>query len=380
MTEPIATLEKKPCDGCDKTALPIANVNYVDFRRIQCDTCEYACDGECGPTAEKYPGKSLIEIGIHDRMLRCPLPEPRWTEEPMTCPACGSQKKIVQKKYGVCIVCQRRKIITGRMPEIRQPSQSLGVSIPREVTVVPNPFATEPIKHLHYFLYPRYRDSVRYHLDKLRQSIDQFNGQRVCCVVTDENTIEAEIAGELQSLFTATYFRPNDPKRRELVGFIPSLELLQTASDNEVICFAHAKGQQEHTQTASTVRKWTDACYETVVDNWPQVRDVMERGYPLAGSFKSRQAFRNTTHKWHYSGSFWWARSASIFSNPRWRITCPHWWGSESYVGRHWPADHGFCLFADNINSTGACYKPEFWQDRLDADLETFRTKQLVAI
>ncbi|NDI04233.1 MAG: hypothetical protein EBY77_08835 [Rhodobacteraceae bacterium] len=85
--------------------------------------------------------------------------------------------------------------------------------------------------------------------------------------------------------------------------------------------------------------------YETCLRNWIEVEDAMTQGYPVAGAFKSTAAFQTAQYKWHYSGSFWWARSQKLFENRLWQEMCNRWWGFESYVGRHFTRQEGYCLF-----------------------------------
>ena len=143
-----------------------------------------------------------------------------------------------------------------------------------------------------------------------------FNGDRICCVATDDTTLEKTYKDDLEEIFTEVYYINNDPSKREGAGFVSTLEKMKLDDPNRVICFAHAKGQQSHTYQSETVLTWVEMMYETCVRNWDGVKHAMESGYPLAGSFK-----RNSGHVmgWHYSGSFFWARSMSIHEKQNWR-------------------------------------------------------------
>ena len=237
--------------------------------------------------------------------------------------------------------------------------------------VVRRPFTGQVTKHLHYFMYPRYEDSTSYHLTQLRRSVGAFNGKRVICIATDANTVEKQFRSEIEELFTDVIYAVNNPRLRELVGFVDSLKKLASQDPNHVICFAHAKGQQAHTHNTEVIRIWNDVAYETCVRNWEGVKAAMEKGHPITGVFKSIGAFRTTAYKWHYSGACWWGRSAAIFENPQWQKTCNTWWGSESYVGRHWWSEEAHCLFGDNTGG-GSLYDPRTWV-RLEKELEEWR-------
>jgi len=285
--------------------------------------------------------------------------------KPIRCLICGRLSNLNDKS--ICLFCENKSKL--RIRNFNFPDQF------RIHDISPKPFTSTPILNLHYFLYPRYLQSSQWHLDRLRCGIEQFNGKRVCCVAVDENTCQSELRDQLDELFTDVYYVPNNPSRRELVGFVPTLTKLFSLDVNEAVCFAHAKGQQAGTSVCPLIRKWVEACYETVVFNWGQVRPAMETGYPLAGSFKVLGQFRSSRYKWHYSGSYWWGRSASIFTNQHWQSTCNHWWGSESYVGRHWSHDEGYCLFADNVVASST-YSQEMWATRYDAELDQWRSSK----
>ena len=240
-----------------------------------------------------------------------------------------------------------------------------------ERSLVKRPFNREPTRNLHYFIYPRFKKSTDYHIDRLTKLKPIFNGKTVCCVAVDSTTLHEQYKSQLEELFDLVYIIENDPKRRESAGFIPSLENLYTKDSNEMICFAHAKGQQVHTYESLNIKKWNDAMYETVVANWKEASEAMANGYPLAGSFKSIGNFATTPYRWHYSGSFWWGRSSFIFSNRSWKVMCDKWWASESYVGRHFASNEGYCLFGDNTVG-GSMYKDETW-NKVDLMLEDWR-------
>jgi hypothetical protein len=197
-----------------------------------------------------------------------------------------------------CLICGRKSALSRRTfayCENKVESENPQHGFPDKFSVhdiSPKEFTSTPILNLHYFLYPRYLESSAWHLDRMQSGIEQFNGRRVCCVAVDANTVQSDLRTQLEAVFTDVYYVPNNPARRELAGFIPSLEMLHTHDENEAICFAHAKGQQAGTSVCPTIRKWIDACYETVVFNWPQTMAAMEQGFPVAGAFKVLGQFR----------------------------------------------------------------------------------------
>lgn len=374
----------------------------IRIRSATCAKCKFNSDGVCIVTKEAHPDRpALIEVGIQNPLNRCPLPTPKWLEAnasigPTACVRCHRETSEVDES-GVCIWCHsdddcnQRNAAKGintfppgsrghteavkKKAKIRE-SYANRMARKKDLEIKPRPF-NSPVKHLHFFFYPRYGNSTWYHIDKIREFIWQFNGHRVCCVATNRDTIHDRIRSDLVLLFDEVYEVPNNPRRRELVGFIPTLKRLQIAGatgEDDAICFAHSKGQQEKTATDATVREWTNAMYETVVGNWSQAEAALAEGYPLAGSFKVIGNFRTTPYRWHYSGTFFWARAAAIFEAPNWTETCNRWWGSESYVGRHWASDEGYCLFADlGRKRAASVYDKGLWDNQLREELEQWR-------
>jgi hypothetical protein len=328
-----------------------------------CENCEWCKFSICRIVAAKHgKSKANIEHGIRRLSLSCP--DGRWGPITRECVGC-SRSTVVDDVTGFCKWCISKKKI-GREHRISY--------TPRKVVhVSPNPFKGTPIRHLYFFLYPRYKESTEYHLDRLRKSIktNAFNGKKICCVATDGDTLQDKYRGELDHIFDEVFYITNDPKRRESAGFVRGLKPLASFSNEEMICLIHGKGQQSHSHDDDTIRMWTEAMYETVVDNWQEAVRAMEDGYPLAGSFKSVGNFATTPNKWHYSGTFYWARSSVLFGNKAWQQMCNQWWAAESYVGRHFADFEGFCLFGDNTGG-GSLYHPVTWV-KLNKELKEWR-------
>jgi hypothetical protein len=353
------------CGGCQGS-----DELFADARLLKCKGCQFADwetdGGICLPTAEKHGiGKASIEDGIVRPELACPKNE--WAAVQATCPRCTRPRQMLSAKHRVCQWC----VIKYKLDD-SQNRKHFVASKKKNVGRVADPFAGEPIVNLHYFIYPRYEDSTRYHLEQIRKYRHLINGRAVVCVATDANTVHKAVENELESLFDVVYYRANDPKRRELVGFIETLQYFERVTRDEVIVFAHAKGQQDWTHGANIIRDWCDAMYETTLGNLDAIKDALASGYALAGPFKNIGMFKSTAYRWHYSGTFFAARAHRIFSLRDWRTTCRHFWGSESWVGRHFHADEAACLFSDNTPN-GALYKPEHWAARVTQELADWR-------
>jgi hypothetical protein len=340
--------------------------NFAEARREKCKACvltDWSVDGGiCLPTAAQHGAeRANIEHGIQRPSLRCP--EGEWESVAVQCPRCKrGEPQVFPEAIGMCKWCQmkygaRSLPVMGANPVKK-----------KAVTLAADPFSRKPVYHLHYFIYPRFADSVQYHLEKLKQYSGVVNGKRVVCVATDDRTIQDTIAPVLSDYFDIVYHRPNDPRRRELVGFIDTLSHFADSGADDVIMFAHAKGQQDWTHESSTIRQWCDVMYDTTLGNVNNVTRAMSEGYAVAGPFRVVGQFRSTPYRWHYSGTFFAARAHRVFETANWQKTCRHFWGSESWVGRHFHLDESKCLFCDHIPG-GMLYRPEFWEQRVAPEI-----------
>ena len=343
----------KPSDRNRPTAsvMSAANKAIADARKMVCDKCDRNNDGVCRTTAaRKGKAKADIAHGVQRLSLACPLG--KWDSVAVECPRCERQI-VVDERIGVCKWCESKRT-TGREFRIEYVPQM------RPGNVVAFPFTEQPVRHLAFFLYPRYEESTAYHIEQLSKSVHLFNGKKICCVAIDRKTHHEKFGKELESLFDEIFFVKNDPAKREVAGFIPLIEKLKSKSPNEMICFAHGKGQQPHTNSTPLIKEWCDAMYDTCVRNVDSVQSAFEDGFLSAGSFKSVGNFSSTAYRWHYSGGVYWIRSQRLFAMKGWKTTCPHWWGAESYVGRLFHRDEGFCLFGDHI-AGGTMYINDTW-------------------
>jgi len=359
----------------------------VRARSALCSMCVENLNGVCIESREETTGgHATVESLINNQSTECPKhvwkSNKNQTNEKKSCTQCG---RIHTYGADICKVCvqtlerKRRNLERGigSKPNLLAHTRARK-EIPENIdyTIRQDPFVNPVVKNLHFFIYPKYEISTVFHLEKLKESIDTFNGKRICCIAIDEDTVQDKFLNEFNALFTDIYMVSNNPKKRERAGFIPSLEKLQTFNKDEAICFAHGKGQQYHTKSSPVIIDWTSSMYETCVNNWDNVKYFMEKGYPAVGSFKNNSAFRNTPFAWHYSGSFWWCRSYKLFQR-NWRNICNRWWGSESYVGRQFTREEGACLFGEMLPGE-SLYEHHTW-NRINSELENWRKNNVLS-
>ena len=61
------------------------------------------------------------------------------------------------------------------------------------------------------------------------------------------------------------------------------------------------------------------------------------------------------------------------FENTLWKEMCNRWWGFESYVGRHFTRQEGYCLFRP-LYAGESLYDAPVW-DRVLKDLDDWRVE-----
>jgi hypothetical protein len=272
------------------------------------------------------------------------------------------------------------KILSPRSIAARQGQPAPIVARPRPYTTpkprrIKTPFVFNPaepiretpwpasiVRHCLYFVMPRTGNGVwQANIEQLRRRLDLFNGRRILSVVTGSNLDDPhEVAAALGGGFELLTFR-NDKTRRECVAWLPMLERIASTDPSECFWFGHAKGVTKAPVDAhgTTVHEWARAMYAATLDDWPTIERLLTERL-FAGAFRREGNFRvRGNHAWHYSGTFYWGRSARVFAR-EWRGIDPHWWGVESWPGRMCSLDESACIVGDNA---GDLYQMKVWQE-----------------
>lgn len=223
------------------------------------------------------------------------------------------------------------------------------------------PLCSEPFgeitKHLLYHILPlggEHEWALNKNIKKVCEGISQFNGKRIVTIATTGEgdtkpfVCPDDVIKKFESHGVADIeymFIKNKKRLREVTSFIPMLEKVASTDPNEVIFYGHCKGVS-HPDPNSICHKWADCMYETVYDNWDQAKQQLQV-FGMSGSFNKYGTFKTVrNHKWHYSGTFYWMRSASVFVR-KWKQVDQLFYGTESWPGllfRPWEAG---CLFHD---------------------------------
>lgn len=267
-----------------------------------------------------------------------------------------------------------------RAKPVRRQQRTIGKGKPAFAgPFVPNPEWTSTVRHLTYHIWPTKRhDGWKWNMQQLAKRIDLFNGKRILGIAVSSETESAatviDFAASLGISFNHVVERPNNKKLREVVTWLPMLELLppESAGQNEVVFSAHAKGVRHDDPLAegSTLWKWTDTMYRTCLDDWPEVESQLNR-FVAAGCFRRYNNFKTQgNHQWHFSGTFFWWRLAEI-GQRNWRKVDQQFFGTESWIGHQCHDSETACLFVDDC---GDLYQPKYWADVVQPALEARAT------
>lgn len=251
---------------------------------------------------------------------------------------------------------RKQGAVTNRKPHVYSSwrSEADGPVIPV------GPFESK-IRHLSYFVYPANETSWKWNLDELAKRFWLFNGRKVLGVVHDRDSAKPEAvleyAKSVGMTFDDVFIKPNNPKQREVVLWVPMLECFapETARSDEVVFSAHAKGQKY--DDPKFTRDWTDLMYQVCLDDWPAVYNALRTSL-MTGAFREYGLFKKW-YNWAYSGTFYWWRLAEI-GKRNWRDVDPWFCGTESWPGKMCDPRETSCLF---LNDSRRLYDRQYWID-----------------
>lgn len=236
-------------------------------------------------------------------------------------------------------------------------------SPPTEAPLAATVPASFPLRDLAYHIWPVSGNGIwQRNVAQLARRWPLFTGRKIIAIATgggmvDTGTgstkrpgqadppeaVEAEFA-RLGCTGVEFLHVPNDSRLREVATLVPLLERLESSEPGRALFYAHAKGVTRPVNLGVTVHPWADLLYESLLDYWPVVEGVLAE-YPVAGSFrKLGHGFAGSRSQWHYSGSFWVARSADLFAR-NWREVDQMWWGSESAPSLWWHKNEAGLVF-----------------------------------
>lgn len=227
-------------------------------------------------------------------------------------------------------------------------------------------------RHLLYHIYPtRERGTWQRNLDNLRLRLPLFNGKKVIAIVTDDKTDPAGAVEQYLSDSTIEYIHlENNPTLREVVSWVPLWERVIDLPG--ATFYAHAKAVGRPWNPGVSCHLWTDIMYETLLD-YPGLVKLSLQSHPLTGTFKKEgRGFSGCTSRWHYSGSFFWARNDLLRQKP-WRDIPQQWWGNEAMPGVIFDPKDAGCIFHEGRLGILNIYDPHYLNKVVIPDLREWR-------
>lgn len=204
-----------------------------------------------------------------------------------------------------------------------------------------------PVRHLAYHIYPFSGNGTwRRNVEQLLKRIKMFNGRRVVAIATEvrmdpPSKVKQAFKGEVDEFIEV----PNEPRLREVASFLPLMERLASTARHEAVFYGHAKGVTRPVNDGVSVHPWADLLYESCLDYWPLVEQLLTK-HPIAGSMKKNGAmFTGSRSTFHYSGAFYWLRSCMVFNRPMWKTVDQQWWGTEAWPGLAFSAKEAATIF-----------------------------------
>lgn len=208
-------------------------------------------------------------------------------------------------------------------------------------------------RHMLYFCYPLQGGSWRHSLDQLKRRLDLFNGERWIAIATPTKRPghvcdDAKTVIDYFGATNANYVVLNHPARKlgEVLAFTTLWEQVQKhRGPRDVTFYAHTKGVTKPVHPTISVHRWGDVMYAANLDHWPDVAKLLE-SHCTVGAFKKTGWFRGDTRfiKWHYHGTFFWARNADVFKRD-WRTVRQRYGGTEMWPGTMFADDESACIF-----------------------------------
>lgn len=242
---------------------------------------------------------------------------------------------------------------------------------PRPRLVEPAPFITTPRRNLIYHVWPVRGSTWRWNLDELIRRIDLFNGRRVIGIVCDERSEDADaVQAYLQGHGCEFVVMRND-QRGESATFGAMLARVESLNPDELSFYAHAKGVKYEPQFPRSVKRWAEVQYAVTLDDWLGTKEQLQR-LAMTGIFRKHGRFANHQNlgDWHYSGTFFWMRHASVFSR-NWQEVPQFYGGVEAWPGMHFSRHETGCMLLDNLRELP--YQDRFWASKGDPAVQRWK-------
>lgn len=256
-------------------------------------------------------------------------------------------------------------------------------------------------RNLIYHIYPvAGNNRWQWNVEQLCGRLKCFNGKIVVAIVTDPPTgrlpdpagpfapdagrvirgcdsaddVKAEFAKRWSGKPIEFIEMENDPKLREVKPLLPMLDEVLTDDPYSITLYAQAKGVTR--ASGHIAHRWTEALYEIMLDYFPLAIEQMNT-HPVTGCFKKLGpgwSPEQSRSDWHYSGSWFWFRTASLASRAYWNVD-QFWSGIEPYPSQQWLAAEAGCMFHTEQVPAMNLYNGRYWMRTVNPAFNEWRAK-----
>lgn len=189
-------------------------------------------------------------------------------------------------------------------------------------------------RNLYYYVYPIKGSVWDWNLAEINSYLSSFNGKKILRIAVDERTEPSEkVLSKIDQREWTVLIGDNQPNFGEKAFFIEDIASLESRDPLEMTFRAHAKGVTRNGEMLINVLAWAKAMYRLNLDDIPLIERLMTK-HSAVGAFRVDVPSEHHLSKWHYSGSFFWFKHSTLFSN-LWRGIANDFWGVEQYLGRH---------------------------------------------
>jgi hypothetical protein len=191
-------------------------------------------------------------------------------------------------------------------------------------------------------------------VEQLLARFHVFNGRKVIAIATGERMHSPDmVMGLFRGHDMVRFMKvPNDRNLREVASFPLLLDAVETENENVACFYAHTKGNST-VDSVEGATYWRNVMYLKLLDEWQDRMKDLEAGAAAVGTHligwpkgtRSPYPSRLMHGQWMFAGTFFWFRSARIFTHPDWRQVPRDRYGAEAWLAGLFERDQVKCCF-----------------------------------
>jgi hypothetical protein len=205
------------------------------------------------------------------------------------------------------------------------------------------------IRNLIFYCYPIRETIWPWHVDRLLERRNTWNGRRIVVLALDDRTDKEDVVrAKFAPLEAEILIRKNDSGLAETAHFIDTLALLESKSDDEATFYAHAKGVTRNGPMFVPVQRWSELMYRACLD-FPALVERRLGKFGTVGCLRWRHVPHPSRKGWCWAGTFFWVRHGALFTRD-WRKIDRAIYGVEDYPSRQFKVEEGYCLTDEQVH------------------------------